>query len=246
MKSQSLSDNLIEVYRQLVNERYQYNALKNVVVLDDFITENRVKQVRYYFLNYIYPNANSRQKINEAFDNLDNHFKNPTHLLHIIGSGASMVFKFGFQFPQALKAGLTSLESFKSAQAFEKSLLDAAIKQKLQTPISVYDFEKLISTLSKKQLQNFIQSFDDLLSSLTNTDLTKKTVAIINDLIEKMKLHPEIYSKKDLDGIKMGVDILDAGYHLFSDMNNEEKKALTKIIIKVENFHLERIFAKHS
>jgi hypothetical protein len=245
MKNLSLSDNLIEVYRQLVNERYQYEALKSITELEDFITKKRVEEVRAYFLNYIYPDAAARKTINDAFNNLDNHFKKPAHLLNLIGNGASMAFKFGFQFPQALKAGLTSLESFKSAQGFEKALLDAALQQKLAAPLSINDFEKLVSTLPKKQLQNFIQSFDDLLSSLTNTALTKKTVAIINELIEKMKLHPEIYTKEDLNGIKMGVNILDAGYHLFSDMNDREKKALTNLIIKVENIHLDRIFRKY-
>lgn len=245
MSQHKLSDNLIEIYRQLVGERYQYEAFQTITELDESITRERVEQVRAYFLNFIYPDASSRNKINMAFDNLDKHFKNPTHLLHLIGSGAAMALKFGFQFPQALKAGLTSLESFKSAQAFEKALLYAAIEQNLKPPISLKEFEKLISTLPKEQLKEFIQSFDQLLESLTNTALLKKTVAIINDLIEKMKNHPDIYDKKDLDGITMGVKILDAGYHLFSEMTEKEKKIMTSLIIEVESYHLERIFKEY-
>jgi hypothetical protein len=245
MPSQSLSDNLIETYRQLVDERYRYHHLNNIMQLDNLITPERVEEVRAYFLGYIYPDAASRKAINDAFYNLENHFKNPAHLMHLIGDGATMVFKFGFQFPQALRAGLRSLDSFKSAQAFENALYEEAVKLGYTAPVSTEAFERLIYALPRTQLEDFIDSFDDLLDSLTNTALLKKTVGIIKDLIEKMKKHPHIYDEKDIVGITMGVEILNAGYHLFKTMTDKEKEVMTRLIIATENYHLDKIYEKY-
>jgi hypothetical protein len=245
MQHQNLSENLIETYRKLVDERYRYDHLNSIMQLDNLITPERVEEVRAYFLGYIYPDAASRKAINDAFYNLENHFKNPAHLMHLIGDGATMVFKFGFQFPQALKAGLRSLDSFKSAQAFEDALLNEAIKLGYKAPVSTEAFERLIYALPRTQIEEFLDSFDGLLESLTNTSLLKKTVGIIRDLINKMETHPHIYDEKDIKGITMGVEILDAGYHLFKTMTDKEKKIMTQLIIATENFHLDRIYEKY-
>lgn len=246
MNTSSLSSALIEAHRQLIAERYVFDNLSKIHDLPPEVTIEKVKAVRAYFLGYIYPEYDKRQKINAAFDNLDKHFKNPSHLLNLIGNGAAMAFKFGFQFPQALKAGLNSLESFKAAQDFEKALLKAAVDENLSAPFSTKKYETLFAKLPKKQLESFIDSFDDLLQSLTNTKLLKKTVAIIKDLIINMKSKPEIYDKQDIDGITIGVAILENGYHLFKDMSEREKNIMTQIIIDTEKYYLEEIFKNSS
>ena len=242
MQQPNLSSALIEAHRALVAERYVFENLNKIHKLSPEVTTEKVKAVKAYFLGYIYPEFEKRQKINAAFDNLDKHFKNPSHLLDLIGNGAAMAFKFGFQFPQALKAGLSSLDSFKAAQKFEKALYDAAIQENISEPISLEKYEALFATLPKKQLLSFIDSFNDLLQSLTNTKLLKKTVAIIKDLIENMKAKPKIYDVKDIEGITIGVEILENGYNLFKDMSEKEKQIMTELIIKTEKHYLNRIF----
>lgn len=243
MSEPTLSSALIEAHRKLVAQRYVYENLINIIELPPEVTKEKVQAVKTYFLGYIYPEYDKRQKINAAFDNLDKHFKNPSHLLNLIGNGAAMAFKFGFQFPQALKAGLRSLESFKAAQNFEQALLQAAKKEGVKPPISIDEYEVLFATLPKKQLEGFIDSFDDLLQSLTDTKLLKKTVAIIRDLIENMKAKPDIYDKQDIEGIRIGVEILDNGYQLFKDMTDKEKGIMTHLIAQIEKYYLDKIFS---
>lgn len=242
MSETPLSAALIEAHRQLVSKRYVYSNLIDIMDLPQEVTEEKVMAVRSYFLGFIYPEYNMRQKINAAFDNLDKHFKNPSHLLDLIGNGAAMAFKFGFQFPQALRAGLRSLDSFKSAQNFERALYKVAQNKKVTIPVTNEEYESLFASLQKKQLLEFIGSFEDLLESLTNTKLLKKTVAIIKDLIENMKAKPEIYDKQDIEGIAIGVEILENGYYLFKDMNEREKQIMTRVIIDTEKYYLEKIF----
>jgi len=240
-----ISNSLIEVLRQLVDKRYQYKNLKANFNLDPYVTEIKVDEVRTFFLTHVYPPSNDRETLNAAFENLDKHLKNPIHLLDLLGSGAALVFKFGLQFPKAIKASLKSLDAFRKAIAFETALCDEAIERKLTMPISEQDFERLICKLPREQVVDFVNSSDELLISLTDTKLLAKSVDILEELIEKMKGKSNIYDQLDIEGITLGLEILRGGYALFKDMSDKEKKIMIDLILKVERKNLETIFATY-
>ena len=242
MVKESLSDHLINQYRNLVKARYQYKKLGQRFVLPDSINKERVEAIQSYFLNYVYPDAQKRKLLVNAFQHLDKYFKNPKTLLRLIGNASGIVFKFGFQFPKALKAGMTSLESFKAAATFEAGLLKEAKKQKMVQPITLKEFEGLVKALPEKETRKFIDEFDQLLGALVDTKLLKKTVEIMDELINQMKKLPELYDEKDVAGISIGRDILHQGYLLFHKMNSEEKQEVIEMIVKAEHHFMDEIY----
>ncbi|MCB0538292.1 MAG: hypothetical protein KDE33_12285 [Bacteroidetes bacterium] len=229
-----LLDNIIDNYRQMVNNRYEYDYLKNNYELDSSITKELTDEVKLYFLNYVYPDADQRDMLNKAFSDLDKHIKNPLHILKLVGDASGLILKFGFQFPKALKAGLQTLNSFKTARELETELSKNAEKLKLKYPIEIKDVEHLISKIEPKKLENFIDSFDDLLSSLTDTKLLKKTIEIMDALTAKMKLQKDFFSPDEIKAIDLGKNILEAGYSIFKNLDENQKKIMIELILTNE------------
>lgn len=245
MTKQSISDHLINILRQTVEERYQFYNLQNITNLNISISKEMVDELRSFFLQYIYPDAQTRVTLNKAFENLDRHIKSPMHLIDLLGNSISMAFHFGLQFPKAFRAGFQTLESFKQAILFEDILCSEAIAQNMKLPITNDDFEKMIAKLPQENVHKFIKNSDELFKTLTDIPLLKKSIEIISELIMKMKDKPKIYSKDDIDGITTALGILKAGYHLFHNLTTEEKENIIELIKEVENKNLERILEKY-
>lgn len=218
----------------MVNDRYEYKYLKKNYQLDESITKELTDEVRLYFLNYVYPDASQREMLNKAFTDLDKHIKNPLHILKLVGDASGLILKFGFQFPKALKAGLQTLNSFKTARELETELSKNAENLKLKYPISQEDVKLLISKIQQKKLEKFIDSFQDLLNSLTDTKLLKKTIEIMDLLIEKMKLQKGFFSADEIKAIDLGKNILEAGYSIFKNLSEKQKKLMIELILNNE------------
>lgn len=246
MKNQELQHELIENYRKLVAERYDFNSLQAKFILDESVTPELTGKVKDYFLQYIYPSKHQREILNKAFEDLDRHIKNPTHLLKLLGDAPGIIFKFGWQFPKAIKAGMQSLKSFKSASKFEKDLVRIAKKKKATIPISPIQFEQIIAALPKDELREFIEEFEDLLSSLTDSKLLKKTTEILKELVEKMEEQSTFYSEEEIAAMKIGIAILENGYHLFDDMSSAEKEEMIILIMKAENHFIDELEEKYA
>ena len=245
MKKKALLDEMIEQYRILVAERYEFESLEEKFILDESVTPELTNKVKSYFLNYIYPSKDQREILNKSFDDLDHHIKNPSHLLKLVGDAPGIIIKFGWQFPKALKAGFQTLKSFKAASKFEKKLVSIAKDKKVKLPINAKLFEEIIADLPREELKEFIGEMEDLLTSLTDSKLLKKTTNILKELVRKMEEQDKFFSKEEVGAMKISIDILENGYHLFDNMSSAEKREMIVLIIKAENHFLEELDEKY-
>lgn len=246
MKNKALLDELIMRYRDLVAIRYDFENLQENFVLDESVSRELVDRVKSYFLEYVYPTPDEREILNKAFNDLDRHIKNPSHLLKLIGDAPGVLLKFGWHFPKALKAGFQILKSFKAASSLEKDLLSISLKKKVKLPLSAKDFEEIIADLPQDELKEFIEDFEHLLSALTDTKLLKKTSEILHELINRMKVESSFYSEEEVEAMQIGLDILENGYLLFDKMSDAEKREMIDLIIKAETKFLEDLAEKYN
>jgi hypothetical protein len=245
MKKEDLLNELIENYRELVAERYEFKSLQSKFILDESVTQELTDKVKTYFLNYIYPSKDQREILNKAFQDLDKHMKNPSHLLKLVGDAPVIIFKFGWQFPKAIRAGMQTLKSFKAATKFEKDLLKIARKKGAKSPIGAKLFEEIIADLPQDELRDFIDEFEDLLTSLTDSNLLKKTTEILKELVSNMKDQDKFYSSEEVAAMRIGIDILENGYHLFDNMSAAEKEEMIELIMKAEHHFIQELDEKY-
>jgi len=245
MNTKAVLDEMIEKYRELVSLRYDYDSLNEKFDLNPRVSKELTDKVKNYFLNYIYPSKEDREVLNKAFDDLDHHIKNPSHILKLLGDAPGIMLKFGWQFPKALRAGFQTLKSFKAASRFEKDLVHIAKKKKIKLPITDKVFEEIIAELPEEDLREFINDMEDLLTSLTDSKLLKRTTEILKELKSKMEKEKAFYSDEEIDALQIGIDILENGYLLFEKMNNHEKNEMIQLIMQAENQFIDELNGKY-
>lgn len=243
MKAHSgLSAHLIEKYRETIALRYNYPHLASHFVLSSQLTEDVVESVRNYFMESLYPPAEERWKLDEAFESLRSFVSHPAKTLALLGNMAGALFRFGTQFPMALKAGVVSLESYLDAKRFENNLLETAVRLNFQIPLTNAQFERCIAEIPRAEIEAFTMHITSLFQSMANTKLLKKTIAIMEDVLVRMKKKPQLYSREDALAIELGIQLLKNGCHLFQDYPESLKREIIVTIRENERWYLDKIY----
>lgn len=233
---------IITAYRKQIEKRYNYKKLVAKYDIPDSFDEDRVELFRNYFLEHIYPPPEKRAELDEAFESLDDYIKKPEKLLRILLDSGSLIFKHGRHLPKILRAGLKALKSFRIANAFERKLVNKAIKKDLTAPYSKANLEELIRSLSREDIDQFIENNRSLFDTLHDRKLVKKVQEIVDHLTKKMKLRPEIYSAKEINGLEIGQTIIKQGDLLFDQLSNEDQDQIFEYVLQIEKEFLEGLF----
>jgi hypothetical protein len=238
-----LHQEIIVAYRHFIEVRYDYAQLKKRSDFPASFDEVRVNKFKSYFLDYLYPAPKKRKELNAAFEGLDEYIKHPSKLLRLLMDSSSLLFKYGKHLPQILKTAINALQSFRKANAFEGKLIFQAELRRKSEPNASVDVNYLISHLSPDEIEDFIQSGQNLFQTLKNRPLVAKVKDILARLIEKMRKRPTVYTEQDIQALLMGEEIISIGDSLFAELSLEEQEKIFVFIIAMEREELARIFA---
>lgn len=235
---------VINKFRDMVAKRYEYKALSRRFDLPPSITEQVIEEIKVYFLDSIYPEAQKRKELEEAFAGLGDYVRSPRKIWGLLGNMSRALFKFGRQFPLALRAGMNGLEAFMGAKSFESDMVHQAHLMVLRDEITDDDFEQLMARLPKRDIIHFINDVRKLFKIMTNTVLIEKTIEILDNVVETMRHKPHIYPAGEVDGILLGRSILQGGHDLFSKYGESEKQLMVEYIFKNEMWYTDHVFER--
>jgi hypothetical protein len=237
-------DDIINKFRDMVAQRYLYHDLKERFPLSTRIDEFVIEEIKNYFLDSIYPEASHRKALEEAFAGLGSYVKSPRKIWGLLGNMSRALFKFGRQFPLALKAGMGGLDAFLGAKNFEAEMVRQAHAMDINDVVDDESFEKVMAKLPKHEIDKFIKDVQQLFKIMTNTTLIQKTIEILDNVVDTMNNKPNVYPKKEIDGILLGKDILVKGHALFSKYDEVTKQQMVDVIYKNEVWNAEQVFKK--
>src|ERR1043165_10134842 len=235
--------NLIDKYREVVARRYEYKTVKKNFELPPDLNKELVDSRRNYFLESLYPEPAYRMKLDAAFEELQNYVLHPGRIADLLGNIGSAILRFGFQFPTAVKAGINALEVHTSAKHFENSLLKGALENKFTIPLSDEQFNTCLRSIPKPQLEKFIDEVGGLFHSFSNTELLGKTLSIMDEVLERMRNKPTVYSKSEIEAIELGKEIIRRGHELFQHLSEEQKENILQLVTANEQAFLEGVYA---
>src|SRR4051812_46211725 len=118
MPLQTTDEHIINKFREMISKRYVYSELAQRFSLPPAVDEVVIGEIKNYFLSTIYPPAEERKKLEDAFRNLAEYVRSPKKIWGLFGDMARALFKFGRHFMQALRAGIDALNSFLGAKKF--------------------------------------------------------------------------------------------------------------------------------
>jgi hypothetical protein len=235
---------LIEKYRNVVAARYEYESIKNHPDAPANITPEIAETLKSYFLENLYPSPAKREKLDAAFTELENYVMHPSKIWNLLGNITAAIFRFGFQFPAAVKAGLISMEAYSSAKHFENTLTHAAIEKNFTIPVSDEQFYQCLVAIPKDDLYKFISELEQLFETFTNTDLLSKTIGIMEDVLDRMKQKPDMYGPNEVEAIELGIDIMQKGHDLFIQYDDDMKQEILRFISDNEKHFIEGLYKK--
>jgi len=242
MAREKILEDIIEGYRNTIYQRYQYQNIKDKYGIPESINEETVNQLRNYFLNYMYPEYNTRTELNEAFKSLDDYIKHPQKLLRILLDAVKLIYSYGRHLPKILHTGLNAMKTFRAATNFENSLVDEAIKNKIEAPYDLSKIDALIKLLSRKEIEKFIEVSQSLFEILHDRILIKKIKEVIQYLILVMREKEESYALSQIKGLEIGLEMINEGDKLFNRLTKEDQKNLINLIAEIEKDKLDHIF----
>tara|TARA_R110002167_G_scaffold84877_4_gene230491 strand:- start:2561 stop:3133 length:573 start_codon:yes stop_codon:yes gene_type:complete len=190
----------------------------------------------------MYPPNEKRAALNEAFDSLDDFIKHPQKLVSLLVNAFKIMFKYGRHLPKIVQAGLGAMKTFRAATNFENNLVNEAIKNGVQAPFDTEKIEALIKLLPRIEIESFIESSKNLFEVLHDKELIKKIKEVIQHLIDSMQKNSTVYSKSQIKGLQIGLEMITEGDALFNQLSEKEQQNLINLITDIEKSHLERIF----
>jgi len=232
---------IIEGYRRTIEHRYQYESIKRNYAIPNTITESTVNQLRHYFLDYIYPKYETRVELDKAFQSLDDYIKYPQKLFRILLDASILVFSYGRHLPKILKSGLKAMKSFRAAAKFEQTFVDLAIQKDIKAPFDQAKINKLLKNLPRKDIEAFIDVSQSLFDTLHDRTQVNKIIEIMEYLIGIMNQKSKTYSKSQIKGLEIALELLIEGNKLFNDLATEDKKKLVYLITNIERDVLDQL-----
>lgn len=242
MKKSIVLDGIIEAYRALISERYQYDYLKQNYDLPASFDRERVDRFRHYFLENIYPEPKKRTKLNEAFSSLDEYIKHPEKMIRLLVESAKLMFKHGRHLPKILSAGLKAMRSYRAANNFEMQLVSQAVKTSLEPPFTSTQMEDFLRKLPRHELDDFVESSHALFETLHDRELVNKIKDVVAYLIDRMEGQPEYFSEVEINGMKLGQNIIVEGDTLFDELTVEEQFKIFEFVVNFEKQVIETLF----
>lgn len=243
MTQSKILKEIIKGYRNVVEERYQFQKITKQYNLPKSVTKNDIDKVRNYFLTYVYPDIKQRKELDDAFKTLDNYIKKPEKLFNILLDSIKLIFSHGKHLPKILNAGLKAMKSFRGATKFENALVKVAISEDVNPPYSVENINYFIKQLPYKEVDEFIKNTEVFFNIIYDKVLVSKIKEVIAYIIFKMKKKPTLFSKKEIAGLELALETIKQGEKTLDSLSIEEQEILVQYVVKIERDNLEEIYA---
>ncbi len=243
MSNDKVFNAIIKGYREVINQRYNYKRLNKNYNLPSTIDEAIVEEIKYFFLNYIYPDIDKRKELNDAFKTLDENLKNPEKLLGLLRESIKLIFKHGRHLPKIINAGFKALKSFRTATKFENRLVEIAKENKKKPPYNSTAINEMISYLSRNEIEQFMESTESLFQIMYDKVLVEKIIEVISYLIERMQKKKHVFSTQEIKGLQIGLEMITKGYDVLNSLSKDNQDLLIQFILTVERDNLDELFS---
>ena len=241
----SLKHAIIDAYREQLRDRY---SLENVRRFDEFdsISDQKVDDLREYFLECIYPSSAERDRLDDAFNHMGEIIRSPRRLAPLMKMAFTTVWKLGLMFPSAVSAGVHTLEAYLETRKLEAKMLEYAKRKKL-TPGRASEHDavvQMIANVPEREVVRFRSEVLKLFEALSNVKLLTATVEIMDNSRKLMESRPDLYDEQEMAGFSLGHDVLRRGLELFQKLKASEFSLIIEGIEVVEIDWYDRIKAE--
>ena len=218
---------VISAYRTSLEERYAVAHVRKIPELAgelSLLTDEMITGVRTFFLVHLYPPADQRSILDDAFDRMRDVLTSPRRILALLGTAGRSLFRLGSMIPSAMSAGLHTLEAVREIRKLETLLAERARREGITAEGMGGPgvLAQLVRTLPEKDVVRFRAEMNKLFKHLSNLKLLDATIDILNDSRARMEERRDLFSQEELDGLGLGLGILNSGVALYRSLSPEQ------------------------
>ncbi len=222
---------VIAAYRRSLERRYQIASVRAIPQLAEhgaLLSDELIARVRDFFLLHLYPPAETRQVLDDAFDRMKDVMTSPRRMFALLGTAGRSLFRLGSMIPSAISAGLHTLEAVAEIRKLEGTLAARAERDGIapgrigEDPV----FAELVRSLPEKEVVRFRAEMNKLFRHLSNIRLLEATIDILRDSRDRMQERGDLFTEAELSGISLGIDVMEAGVALYREVSPEQIDAL--------------------
>lgn len=211
---------VLNFYRDELRVRYD---LKNIRRFDVFssVEDEQLIALRDFFLEQIYPPAEHRQELDDAFDKLGEMLRSPKRMQPLVGATIRSMWRMGTKLPSAINAGRSTIDAYSKTRQLEDLMVKEAISQEI-TPADAKKrarMLKLLKNVPESVVTKLIHDILNLFHALTNVEMLQVAADFMSQCIKVMEDRTDLYDDDDRDGIRLGLTLLNEGLALFKDMD---------------------------
>ncbi|MBI2423271.1 MAG: hypothetical protein HYV27_10610 [Candidatus Hydrogenedentes bacterium] len=233
--SKEIQRKIIEFYRSELKRRYQ---LKNVRRFSDFdpIPDEQIAALREYFLQRIYPPIKEREALDHAIDRLGIVLTSPRHLRPLMSIALKTIWRLGIKLPSAISAGTATVDAYRETRKLEGLLFESAARLKIAAGdvVGRETMIRLITEVPAKDVERLIHDILKLFHALSNTEMLRVAVELMNQFIAAMKHHPALFTDEDAEGVALGKEVVEGGLALFVHIEPSHFPGIIKGIEAIE------------
>ncbi len=201
------------------------------------LKDDHLQALRDFFLQYIYPRYELRKIRDEALTALKGIITRPQKLLPLLGIGFGTIRRLGFAFPLFLQIARHSVKVYHKSLHLENMLYKEACRQGIQSQ-SLAEQEchwALLASLDSEVIHALQRSIFHLFDTVKDLSLLETVLQSMRSAREVFASRKNLYSQDERDGLEHGLQMVEAGYRIFSAIGSEKIPVLIQAIQSIEN-----------
>lgn len=242
---ESIRERAVEFFQAEVKRRY---ALSNLYENEELqrrellrgISQEDLNTMKSFFLEIMYPSVQERDRRDHSLHVLTGMLTDFSSLVSFFPSVPRIAFKYGFLFPEALRAGRDVIHAYHTSNDLENSVVTALsdqldIRDSHETPDTI-SREQILSAFTKTSLEKgrrLVRQVQRLVEHGKRRRLMNATIDILSDL--KKSTHDE----DRIAAVEYVIDVVDEVRELAEHYSNEQIDQLVEIATVVENQYLD-------
>ncbi|NIA16457.1 MAG: hypothetical protein GWP08_20550 [Nitrospiraceae bacterium] len=231
----ALDHAVLEAFREEIGQRYSLDNLRSHEPLAD-IDDEYLIELRDFLLDNLYPEAERRGELDEAFDHLHALLRSPRQLKPLMRTALASMWRLGRHLPGAISAGLRATEALRETRKLERQLIDAAA----ECGFAPEDFArrealaKTVARIPEDIIRRLVAEVIDLFTALSDVKTLTAMCQIMERALGVMETKPDTYDDQQRLGVALALQVVRGGLDLFERLTGDQFKRILETFERVE------------
>jgi hypothetical protein len=234
---------IVDFYRDEIRLRYQLECLHEIPEFST-ISDSMLDELREFFLERLYPSADVRVQMDEAFEDLGHLLRSPGRLTPLIGAAVSTMLRLSFHLPAIISTGIAAVDAIRKTRKLEADLmavadtmrpeLEEALGKRKGAPSYRRVMLRLIASVPEDTVRGLIADVIQVFRALSDVKMLTGMLHFGERCMSVMESREKVYTAKDRESMKLCLEVLRGGHSLFVQLKPKDFPKILKGIERVE------------